>query len=155
MTINKAVVKFFATGCYSGLFPLWPGTAGSIPPLLIAFYLIGNTTMPMIIASVVTLFVSVYFAGAAEEFMGHDSRKIVIDEWAGMFISLIYVPLTLTGFLAAFFWFRFFDVVKLPPASQAEKLPGGWGVTMDDVVAGVQANILTHLTLYLIGRFFG
>lgn len=106
--------------------------------------------MLMAAISIVTLFISVFAAGAAESFMGHDSRKIVIDEWAGMFITLILVPLSITSYLIAFFWFRFFDVIKLPPASQAEKLPGGWGVTMDDVVAGIQANILTHLTLYVI-----
>jgi phosphatidylglycerophosphatase A len=135
---------------YSGLFPLWPGTAGSIPPLAIAYFFIGDNWMLMAAVSVVATFISAYAAGAAETFMGHDSRKIVIDEWAGMFITLILVPLSITNYLIAFFWFRLFDVIKLPPASQAEKLPGGWGVTMDDVVAGIQANILTHVTLYVI-----
>lgn len=104
----------------------------------------------MAAVSIIAALISAYAAGAAETFMGHDSRKIVIDEWAGMFISLILVPLSITSYLIAFFWFRLFDVLKLPPASQAEKLPGGWGVTMDDVVAGIQANIFTHLTLYVI-----
>ena len=79
---------------------------------------------------------------------GHDARKIVIDEWAGMFVTLLLVPFSFQNYLIAFVMFRIFDVVKIPPARNAEKLPGGWGVTMDDMVAGVQACAATHLIIY-------
>jgi phosphatidylglycerophosphatase A len=111
----------------------------------------------MAIAAVISLFVSAWAAGEAELLFGHDARKIVIDEWAGMFVSLIFVPFSPTNYLIAFVAFRFFDVVKLPPASQWEKLPGGWGVTMDDIAAGVHANIATQiivliLRVYVVGQ---
>jgi phosphatidylglycerophosphatase A len=105
------------------------------------------------IAATMILFVlSVWFAGLAEEILGHDSKKIVIDEWAGMAVSTIFLPHTIGAYLVAFAAFRIFDVVKLPPAAQFEKLPGGWGVTMDDIAAGVQANILTCIVIALVGK---
>jgi phosphatidylglycerophosphatase A len=101
----------------------------------------------MAAAAIVTLFISAWSAGAAEKHFGHDARRIVIDEWAGMFFALILVPYSWLNYGLAFFAFRAFDVVKLFPAAQAEKLPGGWGVTMDDIVAGIQANITVQLII--------
>jgi phosphatidylglycerophosphatase A len=62
---------------------------------------------------------------------------------------VLFVPFGFVNYLIAFAAFRFFDVVKLPPAAQAERLPGGWGVTMDDVAAGVHANILVQIYLII------
>lgn len=142
------IVKFVATGCYSGLLKPFPGTWGTIPAWLIAFYLIRGDLTLMIIASLVATALSVWSAGEAEKFFGHDARKIVMDEWAGMFITLLFVPFSLVNYAVGFFLFRALDVVKIPPARQLEKLPGGWGVTMDDVVAGIQANIVLQLLIH-------
>lgn len=141
-----------ATGFWSGYFPVTPGTFGSIPPWLIAFFLIQNNQLWLIVAAIVATIVSVWSAGETEKELGHDARKIVIDEWAGMFITLLFVPYSLINYAIAFFVFRALDVVKIYPARQAEQLPGGWGVTMDDVVAGVQSNLVTHLIIWLIYR---
>lgn len=84
--------------------------------------------------------------------LGRDARKIVIDEWAGMFLTLLFIPYSLVNYVIAFFAFRAFDVVKIPPARQSESLPGGWGVTMDDVVAGIQANIVTRVLIFVLER---
>lgn len=107
----------------------------------------------MLVACVAVFVVSVWSAGVAERAFGHDARKIVIDEWAGMLIAVLWLPPTLTWYIAAFVAFRFFDVVKIPPARQLERLPRGWGVTMDDVVAGAQANVVLQLVVYLIAQF--
>jgi len=104
------------------------------------------------VVTVVTFCVSVWSAGKVEQKLGHDAKKIVIDEWAGMFLALLFVPYSFSNDLIAFFAFRAFDVIKLPPAAQAEKLPGGWGVTMDDVVAGIQANVVTQLVIIALTR---
>ena len=151
--MKDKLVKFIATGMYSGLSPIWPGTAGSIPAWLIAFFLVGENALALVALAVATFCVSVWSAGKAEQTMGHDSRKIVIDEWAGMFVALLFVPYSLANYVIAFFCFRAFDVIKLPPAAQAEELPGGCGVTMDDIVAGIQANIVTQAVAYALGRF--
>ena len=150
--MKKFMVKMFATGFGSGYAPLTPGTFGSIPPLLIAFYLIQNNQPMLIAAAVLATAVSVWSAGEAEKLFGHDARKIVIDEWAGMFITLLFIPYSLANYAIAFFVFRALDVFKIFPARRSEKLPRGWGVTMDDVVAGVQSNLVTQFIIWLINR---
>lgn len=147
------IVRFVATGAYSGYSPIVAGTIGSIPPLLIAYFLVAGNLPLLALVAVLTTTISVWSAGEAERLFGHDSKSIVIDEWAGMFITLLFVPLTLKYYLIAFLAFRFFDVVKLWPAGAAEKLPRGWGVTFDDVFAGVQANISVQLYLVIMNKF--
>ena len=143
------IIKVFASGFYTGYSPIIPGTTGTIPAWLIAYFLIGPDQTFLWIAAVVSTVLSVYLATIAEPIMGHDSKKIVIDEWAGMFISLLMIPFSFTNYLIAFLAFRALDAVKFFPASEAEKLPKGWGVTADDVVAGIQANLLTRLIIFL------
>lgn len=151
--MKRIVIKMIASGFYSGYSPLIPGTTGTIPAWLIAYYLIAGNLPVLIVATVVTTAISIWVAGEAEEFFGHDAKKIVMDEWVGMFISIILVPFSLTNYTIAFVFFRIFDVIKLPPAAQAERLPRGWGVTMDDVVAGIQANLATQVAIFAIAYF--
>lgn len=149
----KAVITFIATGMYSGYLKPFPGTWGTIPAWLIAYFLIGNNFPLLFLVCVISFFVSIWASGQAEKWLGHDARKIVIDEWVGMFLALLFVPHTLYHYVAAFLAFRVFDVIKLWPAAQFEKISGGWGITMDDVAAGVQACICVHLMIYVINRF--
>lgn len=146
------LTKILATGFGTGYAPI-AGTIGTIPAWIIAWSLLGTNQVALVAAAVVMLFLSVYVATQAESIFGHDSKSIVIDEWAGMWVTVILLPHTLTAYIIAFFAFRLFDVIKLPPAAQAEKLPRGWGITIDDVVAGIQANLATHLVLYIMAKF--
>ncbi|HWR83832.1 MAG TPA: phosphatidylglycerophosphatase A [Candidatus Deferrimicrobium sp.] len=148
--MKQRLAKLIATGIYSGYSPLWPGTAGSIPAWLAATYVIRGHTPVLASVTAILFCVSVWSAGEAEKQFGHDSKKIVIDEWAGMCVSLLFIPFSLTNYVIAFATFRLFDVIKVFPAAQSEKLSGGWGVTMDDIVAGIQANIATQLVLYAL-----
>lgn len=70
-----------------------------------------------------------------------------------MLIAFWLLPYSLTNYAIAFIAFRAFDVVKIPPARQCERLPGGWGVTMDDVVAGIQANLFTQLVIWIMVKY--
>jgi phosphatidylglycerophosphatase A len=149
--VRNWLTKCIATGLFSGYSPSVPGTVGTIPAWLVAFFLVREQQIVLAAVTIVTFLVSVRVASAAETIFGHDSKKIVIDEWAGMFVALVLVPYSLSNYLIAFVAFRVFDVLKIPPAAQAEKLPGGWGVTMDDIVAGVQANILTQVVVMASG----
>ena len=151
--MKNHVVKFIATGIYSGYMKPYPGTWGTMPAWLIAFFLIKGNLPILLAVTIVTLFISVWSAGAAEELFGHDARKIVIDEWAGMFIALLFVEFSLTNYLIAFASFRALDVVKIPPAAQFERLPRGWGVTMDDVAAGAYANVVTQIAIIVISIY--
>jgi len=76
---------------------------------------------------------------------GKDSSRVVIDEVAGMWISLLGVPLTSTRLLVGLVLFRFFDIVKPLGIRKMERLPGGVGVMMDDVLAGLYANVLLQI----------
>lgn len=80
-----------------------------------------------------------------------DPQFIVIDEWAGMSISLLYIsPSNYLAVISAFLLFRFFDITKLGPVGWAENLPGAWGIMLDDVVAGIFATLLLHLILIIV-----
>jgi len=148
----RLLVTLIATGLGSGLMRPFPGTWGTIPAWLIAYFAIGGDQIWLAVAAAACVALSVWSAGAAEKLFGHDNGRIVIDEWAGMLITLLFVPFSIGNYLVAFLAFRLFDVVKIPPARQAEKLPGGWGVTADDVIAGIQASLGTHLGLFLLTR---
>lgn len=144
-----------ATGLYSGYLRPFSGTWGTIPAWALAYFVTGTHTIWHIAATTVLLFISVWAAGEAEKTLGQDAKSIVIDEWAGMFVSVLFVPVSLTNYIIAFVAFRFFDVVKLPPSAQFERLPGGWGVTMDDIAAGVHACIVVHAYLWIMRTIAG
>jgi phosphatidylglycerophosphatase A len=86
-------------------------------------------------------------SGSCELFGKEDSGRIVIDEVAGQLITFMFVPITLRALIAGFFLFRFFDIVKPFPVYLMEELDDGVGVTMDDVAAGIYANISLIVTL--------
>jgi phosphatidylglycerophosphatase A len=141
----KEVARFIATGAYSGYFPWIAGTFGTIPAWLIAWFFLGNDPLVLVIVTVLTILLSVWASDRAESLLGHDSKKIVIDEWAGMFLAVCFLPFRLDVYVGAFLLFRFYDVIKPPPSGQAEQWPGGWGVTFDDVFAGIYANLTAWL----------
>ena len=143
---------FLATGAHVGRIPFAPGTFGSLVGLPIV-YLLSRTewAVASIMTAILVLF-SVFVAHAAEQQLNSkDPGCIVIDEIAGMCVTMLAIPLTLNTAIAGFFLFRLFDVIKPPPARFMERrLHGGWGVVMDDVVAGVMANIVLRIWLALV-----
>lgn len=153
MKLKETIVALIATGLGTGYAPFASGTVGTVPAWFIGYFLIKDNQIILAAAAVISILVSVWAAGEAEKIFGHDSKKIVIDEWAGMFVTLLFVPFTLTNYLMAFVVFRALDVIKFYPARRSEQLPGGWGVTMDDVVAGAQSGIVTFAITYLLGKF--
>ncbi len=87
-------------------------------------------------------------ASHCETFWGRDPGKVVIDEITGMFITFGFIPVNFKILWIGFFIFRAFDIIKPPPIRRLEKLPGGWGIMADDVLAGVYANIVLRLLIY-------
>ena len=77
-----------------------------------------------------------------------DPGPVVIDEALGYMVTVAWLPQTLGTAAAAFFLFRFLDIVKPPPARQSERLPGGWGIMTDDLIAGVYGNLLIRAAAY-------
>lgn len=147
--MRDRLVKLLATGFHSSAVPPWPGTSGTVPAWLLVYFVVRGDMLWLALLAVAGFFVSVWVSAAAEGLMGHDSRYIVIDEWAGMFVAVLFVPWTLGNYLLAFVAFRLFDAIKVPPAGRVEELPRGWGVTMDDIVAGLQANLLVQAWVWL------
>jgi phosphatidylglycerophosphatase A len=134
---------FVATCAYIGYIPFAPGTFGSVPGFALALFL--KQAAPwwaewLTIALLAA--VGVWAATAAERHFGHiDPGPVVIDEVVGMMITVAGLRLGWTGMLSAFLIFRACDVVKPFPARRLERLPGGVGVVMDDVMAGIWAHV--------------
>ncbi len=152
--MKRELIKFFASGLYTSYGKgLYPGSRGTIPAWLIAYFLIRGDQAILAVCAVLFTGLSVYLSYEAEKIWGHDSKQIVMDEWAGMMVTLILVPYSLVYYGIAFVSFRLADAVKIWPANVAENLPGGWGVTADDIVAGVQSCLLMHLGLYIVRNY--
>ena len=145
------LTKLGCTFFFAGYSPLAPGTVASFVALAIIWFLIPAFFYILLPVGVGLVLLSVWLATRGEEFFGKDGSPIVIDEVAGMVISLIFVSKDIWSFAGAFLLFRLFDIIKPPPARSMEKLKGGWGVTLDDVIAGIYANLSLHLILYLTG----
>ena len=91
-------------------------------------------------------------AGEAEHSLGHDANAISIDEAVGQSLALLFVPHTVIAFATAFVLFRVLDVLKPLGAREIQKLPGGWGVVADDVIAGITACGAFHLLRFALVR---
>jgi phosphatidylglycerophosphatase A len=104
--------------------------------------------LPVVSLTVGIVALGTWVAQRVEPLWGKDNYRVVIDEVAGMWISVLFVPLTGPRLLAGLVLFRFFDMVKPLFIGKMEKLPGGVGVMMDDVLAGVYANLLVQAGIY-------
>ena len=115
----------------------------------IAWYLAGaggnESVFIEIAVTLAILALGIWSANKVEEKWGKDSSKVVIDEVAGMCITLLLVPIKWQYVLVGLALFRFFDIAKPLYIRRMEKLNGGWGVMMDDVLAGIYANIVLQL----------
>jgi phosphatidylglycerophosphatase A len=147
----KAIAKLIATGFYSGYFPFASGTIGSLVGLLIYYPMtkLPNNTSYLLL-TVVIFFIGIWAATEAEKIYNQkDSGKIVIDEIVGMLVTLFALPVTPLFIIMGFFIFRIADVAK-PGIRWAEKIPGGLGVMLDDLLAGILCNLLLQLIKFLM-----
>jgi phosphatidylglycerophosphatase A len=138
----RHIVIFISTGAYSGFSPFAPGTAGSVVGLLLYLFLCRFSIHSYLAITIAVIGIGILVSGMAETvFKKKDPKEVVIDEIAGMLITLFLVQPDLTNALSGFILFRILDVVK-PGLRWAEKMPGGWGIMLDDILAGVGANLL-------------
>ena len=129
-----------------GYWPWGPGTLASVLVAAAWWRVPVDSGVWLAVLAAVTV-VGVVSAGRAEKRLGPDDGRIVIDEVAGMGLAVLAVPHTLAGALVALLLFRALDIGKPPPIHQVQSVTGGWGVMLDDLVAG-----LTAATLALAGR---
>jgi phosphatidylglycerophosphatase A len=135
---------------FIGYFPIASGTVGSAAAAGLVWLIhikaphLLSTSLynyHLIIIAAVVLIAIIVSSGAKEMFGAEDPRQVVIDEFAGQLITFFMIPLTWRTLLLGFLLFRFFDIIKPFPVHKMEELEGGVGITMDDVAAGVYANI--------------
>lgn len=152
MKINS-FEKFIGSGFFTGYFPVASGTVGSLAAIVI--YLIPGFEQLFVIipATLVIIFYGIYIGTKFEAEYGKDPAQCTIDEVAGTWISLIALPKTFGIIIAAFFLWRILDIIKPPPARNLERLKGGLGIMIDDVISGIYTLIIMHLVVYLFGTF--
>jgi phosphatidylglycerophosphatase A len=147
-------VTFLATGMGSGMITPYSGSWGSIPAVLMGWGLLRLENDWLFAVSIMSMIVlSIWASGKAEALFGHDSGRIVIDEFAGAWVALWGLPTHWMIMVPVFVFFRILDVAKPFPCRRFESLPGGWGVTMDDVMAGIYTNIAVRILLHYYPEF--
>jgi phosphatidylglycerophosphatase A len=150
--------KAGASVLFVGYIPFASGTMGSA--VAIGAIWVANHYVPVLFApeSLPVLWVvmvaaaglSIGLAQRAKELFGRDDPpQVVCDEFAGQLITFFMIPITLRTLLLGFVLFRFFDIIKPYPVHTMEELEGGVGITMDDVMAGIYANLCLMATLFV------
>jgi len=148
----QTLFKYIATLGFIGYTPYAPGTAGTAAGFLFVLLLKPDGTS-LTIALVLIFIIGTLTAHHAEKQLGKDNGHIVIDELCGYLISVLFVPSNIGYLIAAFILFRIFDILKPPPIKKIENnFPGGAGVMLDDVLAGVYTNVCLQLWRYLAGN---
>jgi phosphatidylglycerophosphatase A len=146
---NDKLKYILATGFGTGYAPYASGTVGSFAALLL-YILIPLNSYLWLLISIILFFVGIWVSGMVERDKGKDPGIVVIDEFVGQWIALIFLPRMLWIFIAGFLIFRILDIIKPFPAANFEKIKGGTGIMLDDVIAGIYTNIILHLILYFI-----
>lgn len=146
--MNKLIASWLGIGYIKG--------GGSIAAAVtcILVYLLwqlpaGHSYLLLLAVALFITLLGIYVGNKVEPYWGKDSYRVVIDEVAGMLISLIFLPQHTIILIIGFFLFRFFDMVKPLYIRKMEDLPGGTGVMMDDVLAGIYSNIILQIIVYL------
>jgi len=151
----RSIIVFVATGAYTGYSPIAPGTAGSIPGLILAWLIFAPlwrySPILFLIVFAILFAASCWVAGRAEEiFERHDDSRIVIDEVLGMIATMFLLPMTWGYMALGFFLFRLFDTVKPFPADLIDRrMHSGTGVMLDDLTAAIYANLAVRVLVFL------
>lgn len=147
----ERLAVFIATCGYVGYAPVAPGTFGSAAGLAVFAAVRATGSWWVELAVIVILFaVGVWSAHLAERYFGGvDPGPIVLDEVAGVLITLAFLKVSVTGAIVGFFVFRILDIVKPWPSGRFERLHGGLGVMADDGMAAVYGNLVMRLLIWL------
>jgi phosphatidylglycerophosphatase A len=143
--------KIIATFFGIGYFPIAPGTAATAAGIALAFCLQGHEWVYAVVVFV--LFAAgVPVCGRVEKILKQkDPGIVVLDEVIGVLVALAGLPMTWPVAISVFFLFRAFDMFKIYPINRLETRPGGWGVILDDVMAGIYTNIIMRIALRWAG----
>ncbi len=153
MNFKDKSVMMLATGFFVGYIPFAPGTFGSIVGLLLCFLLSKTKLSVAILFILIFIFFAIWISNRAEKILKqNDPGCIVIDEIAGIMLTLLGLPFNTISVAAGFVIFRFFDILKPFPIRYIErKFAGGTGIVLDDLMAGVYSNIALRLLFITTG----
>lgn len=156
--MRRGSVRFLAEAfvgsvLFTGYSPIAPATVTSLLVLVPVYFLV---RLPLwhALAVFVLFFIGVKLAGDLEKSWGRDAGRITIDEVVGTLITFFCIPVSVWGLIPGFFLWRFFDIVKLPFINRSQRLPGGWGVMVDDFLAGICANVALRVVIWLAIRLW-
>jgi phosphatidylglycerophosphatase A len=152
MNFKQKTVMFLATGCYIGNISFAPGTFGSVLGLLLCFFLSKINFSIAVLLTLIFILSAIWIADKAEKILGEkDPGCIVIDEIAGIILTLSGLPFNITSMIAGFLVFRALDIWKPYPIRLLEnKFSGGIGIVLDDVAAGIFSNVILRVFLIVI-----
>ena len=157
----NAIKRFIGSGMGSGFSPIAPGTAGSFVALIPAYLIVWIDPIfgPLILTFFFSL-LSLWVTNACVEAWGDDPGKMVMDEFAGQSLVFTGVPLVFSiedwwVILAAFIFFRLFDILKPLGINNLQKLKNGWGILADDLLAGFYALICLKTLIFFVQKFSG
>ena len=149
ISIREKLVLLSASGAGAGYFPLFPGTIGTLVaiPFSLALNHLANFSLALAgLTLVAAVFCAIWLASQASEILRQkDPGVIVIDEIAGFLLANFAAPTRVSTLLMSFMLFRFFDIAKIFPAARLEKLPGGAGIVLDDIIAGIYTFAIVQL----------
>ncbi len=151
MQINF-IEKLIGSGFYTGYVKTASGTFGSLAALVI--YLIPGFENPSIMIFFITLLIliGVPIARKFELVYGEDPKEYTNDEVIGMWITLLFVPKKIWWIILAFFIWRAFDILKPFPIRKLESVKNGWGVILDDILAGIYSFIVIQLIIFFFNK---
>ena len=156
LSVIERFICLIGQGFGTGRSPWAPGTVGTLPGLVLAWFLWNAGPVLYLVIMTMVVMIAIWVSGRTADLLGvHDDPRIVIDEIAGILVTLALVPPSVPALLAGFVLFRVLDISKPPPISTIDqRLGGGFGIVADDVVAGLCANLCLQL-LFRWGSAFG
>jgi len=143
--------KLIATSLGIGYIGKGAGTVAAVACCVCWYFAWAGGFPPLLLSLVITLAITaigVWSSAIVETVWGKDPSRVVIDEVAGMCISLLFLPVSVKYLLCALILFRFFDIAKPLFIRKMELLPGGWGIMADDVLAGIYTNIIVSAVVW-------
>ncbi len=146
--------KILSTCFGLGYFPVAPGTVTSFVVALGYFFLpVLHNPVLLLVLVLFSTGIGIWAGGVMEELFGNDPSIVTIDELVGQWLALVALPEGVWPVAFAFLFFRFFDIAKPGPVDALQRLPGGWGIMLDDVLAGLFANVSVRALIFLLTFF--
>lgn len=152
----KSFYKFMASGFGVGWLPVAPGTWGAAEAILLLFPFlklnVSHSIYTLFLSTLIVLFtwIGVKSVNYLQKEWGEDPKQVVIDEMIGVWIAVLGLPLNTLNLCLGFVLFRFFDIAKPLGIRELENIEGGWGVMLDDALAGVYANIVLQIFIFFL-----